>query len=138
MSDETYRVGYRRPPRHTQYKPGRSGNPRGKPKGRKNHKTELLEELSKPVVVTERGRRRTVSMQTLIIKRIVADAGNGDAKARELLLKLIGSIEPAEATLAEMAPTAAEDAEILGRFRERLIEEIKAQDKGSRRQAARR
>jgi Family of unknown function (DUF5681) len=30
-----YAVGFRRPPANTRFKPGQSGNPKGRPKGRK-------------------------------------------------------------------------------------------------------
>ena len=40
-----YEVGYGKPPEHTRFQPGRSGNPRGRPKGTKNLKTDLVEEL---------------------------------------------------------------------------------------------
>ena len=44
MTDD-YEVGFKKPPKHTQFKPGRSGNPDGRPTGRMNFKTELLDEL---------------------------------------------------------------------------------------------
>jgi hypothetical protein len=122
-----YEIGYGRPPRHTRYRKGESGNPRGRRPGRKNHKTELLEELSARVPITEHGRRRQVSMQTLIIKRMVADAAKGQPKAREQVLKLVDRIEGSESGNQDAA-SAQEDAEILARFKARLIEEIKAQD----------
>ena len=128
MTDRDCPVGYKKPPRHSQYEPGRSGNPSGKPKGRKSLKTELLKELSQRIPVTEMGRRRTVPMQTLIIKRMIADAAQGDAKARDLLLKWIDRFEAIEPDQPITAATPAEDLEIMARFRERLVEEIKAQD----------
>lgn len=42
---EEYEVGYGRPPTHTRFQPGKSGNPNGRPKGSKNTKTILMEEL---------------------------------------------------------------------------------------------
>ena len=44
-SDGGNEVGYRKPPMHTRFKPGQFGNPRGRPKGTKNLKTDLQEEL---------------------------------------------------------------------------------------------
>ena len=117
----------------SQFKPGQSGNPRGKAKGRKNLTTELLEELSERVVVTENGRQRKLSKQTIILKRMVTDAAQGDAKARDQLLKLISVIEQVTSDAADEPPQNSEDAKILERFRERLIEEIKTEESKGRR-----
>jgi Family of unknown function (DUF5681) len=127
MSEQHYVVGYKKPPQHTRFKKGQSGNPRGKVEGRKNYRTEFLEELGEKVTVSENGRARKLSKQTLVIKRMVADAVNGDARAREHLLRLIGQIDAFESGSELTAPSAAEDAEIMARFKARLIEEIKAQ-----------
>ena len=45
-TSERSEVGYRKPPKATQFKQGQSGNPHGRPKGTKNLKTDLIEELS--------------------------------------------------------------------------------------------
>src|SRR5258707_14185668 len=50
-----YEVGYRKPPGHTRFKKGQSGNPKGRPAGAKNLSTLLSEALNEPVVVTENG-----------------------------------------------------------------------------------
>ena len=127
MTDRHYHVGYKKPPRHTRFKRGQSGNPRGKAKGRKNLKTELLEELGERVIVSENGRHRPLPKQTVIVKRMVADAVQGDAKARDQLLKLIGQFDAVEGGRRSSSPASAEDAEIMARFKARLIEEITAQ-----------
>jgi hypothetical protein len=127
MKTQNYSVGYRKPPRHTQFKKGQSGNPRGRDKGRENYRTEFLKELSERVTVTENGHLRKLSKQTLIVKRMVADAIKGDAKAREHMLRLIGQMEAFDTDAMPATPTSAEDAEIMARFKARLAEEIKAQ-----------
>jgi hypothetical protein len=127
MSKQDYLVGYKKPPQHTRFQKGQSGNPSGKVKGRKNYRTEFLEELGEKVTVSENGRPRKLSKQTLVIKRMVADAVNGNARAREQLLRLIGQIDTFEANSERTVPPAGEDAEIMARFKARLIEEIKAQ-----------
>ena len=47
MSSKTNhdKVGYKHPPKHTRFKPGQSGNPRGRPKRARSLKAEFLEEL---------------------------------------------------------------------------------------------
>jgi hypothetical protein len=81
-----YEVGYGRPPRHTRFEPGRSGNPRGRPNRSKNLATLLSEALREPVIVTENGRRRKVSKRQAVIKQLVNRSAQGDLKAMQMLL----------------------------------------------------
>ena len=125
-STKAYTVGYRRPPRHTRFKKGQSGNPKGAAKGRKNMRSELDQMLAEQVMVVENGRERTLSTQTVLLKRLIADAVQGKGKAREQLLRLMLPIDEAHQQSGMNAPAADEDREILARFRARLVEEITA------------
>src|SRR5215469_12422077 len=88
MSDDTKDegVGYRRPPRHSQFRPGQSGNPSGRPKGRRNIFSDLSDELSAPTVLSQNGRQYEVSKQVAVIKTLVAAAMSGDLRAVNTLL----------------------------------------------------
>ena len=58
----TYEVGYGRPPKKTRFKPGQSGNPKGRPSGTRNLETDLREELNEQIpvaLVTAAGRFRS-------------------------------------------------------------------------------
>ncbi len=55
--EDGYKVGFGQPPRHTQFKSGKSGNPKGRPKGVRNFKTDLKATLQTPVKVTREGRQ---------------------------------------------------------------------------------
>jgi hypothetical protein len=54
-------AAYRRPPEATRFKPGQSGNPKGRPKGSRNFSTAIEKELNARVVVNENGKRRTIT-----------------------------------------------------------------------------
>ena len=45
-SDDS-RVGYKRPPMHSRFKPGQSGNPKGRPRPSRSFEAEFLEELTR-------------------------------------------------------------------------------------------
>ncbi len=65
MSDERgddYEVGYARPPKHTQFRKGQTGNPRGRPKSRKSGSTDVSELLNEPVRVKTGGEADSVSV----------------------------------------------------------------------------
>lgn len=92
MSDadhSQYKVGYKRPPHATQFKPGQTGNAKGRRKGSKNVATALKDELKSRVTVTENGRRRTISKGEAIAKQTVNKAVSGDPKATQMVLNEI-------------------------------------------------
>lgn len=84
-----YRVGYGTPPRETRFRKGRSGNPRGRPKGAKSAKSLLDQALSAPVTISEGGRTRVVEQRTALFKSLVAKAIKGDARAAALVVRLM-------------------------------------------------
>jgi len=86
-------TGYRRPPRQTQFRKGRSGNPNGRPKGSRSLATLMGNALNEAVVINENGRRRTITKGEAIIKQLVNRGAAGDARSIQLLLAQIRVIE---------------------------------------------
>lgn len=91
--DDGEEVGYRRPPRQNQFKPGLSGNPKGRPRGSRNASTLLDEALKERVTVSENGRRRKVTKLEVILKQLVNSAAQGDHRAIRLLLEWTEKLE---------------------------------------------
>lgn len=89
-----YKVGYKNPPLHTQFKPGQSGNRKGRPKGSKNLKTDLREELAERVEIKEGDRTKTISKQRLLVKSILArgikESDVAAARLLDLIVKAFG------------------------------------------------
>lgn len=116
-----YEVGYGRPPKHTQFKPGQSGNPRGRPKGTKNLKADLMEELGERIVVREGDATRRVSKQRAVVKTLVAKALKGDARSGSLLTGLMMRLLDTGEGAPEVAePLLEDEREILAAFEGRL------------------
>ncbi len=86
-------VGPGRPPRHSRYRPGQSGNPRGRPKGRLNLNTVINRALRKTITITERGRARRLTKLEAIITALVHHGLKGDHKSTELLLRIAAAAE---------------------------------------------
>ena len=83
-----HKVGFRRPPEATRFKKGRSGNPRGRPRGSLNLTTDLTAELGERITVREDGKPRRVTKQRALIKSLLAKALQGDVRAAGALLAL--------------------------------------------------
>ena len=118
-SDEQrgYEIGYGKPPRHSRFEPGRSGNPHGRPKGAQNLSTLLSEALNEMVTVAENGRRRKISKRRAIITQLVNRSAQADLKATQILLTVMQDIE----RRSEPAPAEADfDA-----ADEKVIEQLK-------------
>lgn len=82
-------IGYGKPPRHTQFRKGQSGNRKGRPRGAKNITTILGEALSEPVVINEHGRRKRVTKMEVIVRQLANKAVGGDYRPIQLLLSYL-------------------------------------------------
>ena len=118
--ERDYEIGYGKPPRHTRFEPGRSGNPRGRPPGAKNMKTLLSKALNELVVVTEPGGRRKVSKREAIVTQLVNRSAKADYKAIQILLGMLRDIEgDTDAHSSDAAFTEA-DQQIIQRIQARF------------------
>jgi hypothetical protein len=116
---EDYEVGYGKPPRHTRFAKGQSGNPRGRPRGAKNFNTLLEEALDEPVTVTENGGRRKVSKRQAIVTQLVNRSASADFRAIKILLDKLRDIE------RETEPASPETAEF-GEADQKVLEQIRS------------
>ena len=121
-----YEVGYGKPPRHTRFAKGQSGNPRGRPCGAKNFTTLLEEALHEPVTVTENGGRRKVSKRQAIVTQLVNRSATADFRAIKLLFEIVRDIE------RHTEPASPETAEF-GEADQKVLEQIRSRfPKGER------
>jgi hypothetical protein len=81
-----YEVGRGKPPRATQFKPGRSGNPAGRKKGSRNLKTILRRVMESEIEVSENGRKRRVPVVEALILRLVQEGLRGQLRALDSAL----------------------------------------------------
>lgn len=79
------KVGYRRPPVEHKFKPGQSGNPRGRPKGKRSEATILNELLNCKISVREGGKVRKITVLEAILLRFTEDALKGNTKTAAFL-----------------------------------------------------
>ena len=83
-----YLVGYKRLPKASQFKPGRSGNPKGRPKGSRSVGAIVAKVLGQKIAVTENGETRLIPAIEAAVRRLANDAMRGDLGAVKLLLDL--------------------------------------------------
>src|SRR5262245_45322045 len=79
-------VGYKCPPVATRFKPGQSGNPKGRKKGVRNFKTDVRNELDEVITVHVCGRAMKITKQRALVKALVTAAINGDMRATTALV----------------------------------------------------
>ena len=119
--EHDYEVGYGKPPRHTRFIKGQSGNPRGRPPGAKNLKTLLSEALNETVIVTENGGRRKVTKRQAIITQLVNRSATADFRAIKILLDMLREIEnQTEPAPPETSAFSEADEEVLDQLRARF------------------
>jgi hypothetical protein len=119
---EEQRVGYGNPPKGSRFKKGQSGNRRGRPKGSKNLKTDLIEELQTEIKVREGPRAIKISKQRAIVKTLIAKTLTGDARAVTTLTNLMCRVlDLRDETANSEDLLSPDESETLEMFRERLL-----------------
>jgi hypothetical protein len=113
-----YEIGFRRPPVRRRFKPGQSGNSKGRPKGRRKVRTAVEEALNQRITIREGDRTHSLSKLDGFVLTILNKALQGDAKAQTVLITLLRSLgmtgEMPEPTSTE--PITAHDGEIIADF----------------------
>ena len=108
-------VNYRKPPTHTRFKKGQSGNPRGRPA--KNLPALLAAALDEKVTVTENGKRRQVTKREAVIAQLVNKSASAELCATKMLIDMLRDIEkkaePAPAAKYPFSPTDKEVVQTL-------------------------
>lgn len=121
-----YAVGYCTPPRHTQFRKGQSGNPRGRPKGSQNTSIVLQKVARQRVKVTSNGVSRLVSKLEAAATQLSNQAASGDPRAIREFLSLLRSCEEP----AQVSPTHAGSQEIdrtvMGNVLKRILQSEKS------------
>ena len=114
-----YKVGYKKPPQHSRFRPGQSGNPAGRDKGGRNLASDVKRTLKGLINVSEGGRSRKISTQAGMLLVLREKALKGDARALDRLLNL--GIKFNNEPGSEVAPSlSADDQAILAAYEKEI------------------
>jgi hypothetical protein len=116
-STREYDIGYRKPPKHSRFRPGQSGNPKGRPKGARSLNTLAREVFGQTVIVKTAGGERKMNAVELGLNKLRELAARGDLKAIQAVLDHWGRIVPepveAQASASLERRLAPEEEQIL-------------------------
>jgi hypothetical protein len=82
-------IGHGRPPKQSQFKPGVSGNPKGRPKRKPADVSGVIKDaLNAPIQVRNQGRTKTVTRTEVGLKKLIENAVRGDSTAAATILQI--------------------------------------------------
>jgi hypothetical protein len=111
-----YEIGYGKPPMHSWFQAGQSGNPAGRRKGVRNLMTDVKRTLATPVKVKEGGRTRKKSTQETALMVLREKALRGEPRALDRLLELAVRFNNDMAEIGQAQPLSADDQAILAAY----------------------
>src|SRR5262249_36821859 len=114
-----YAVGYGRPPTSSQFQPGQSGNPNGRPMGVRNASSMARDALERTITVKVKGTSRKMTVRKAAYLRLAERAVAGDAKALDYLLSLESEEREPGSDQAETQRSGAKDLAVLQDFFDR-------------------
>jgi hypothetical protein len=115
-----YDVGYGKPPVHSRFKPGQSGNPAGRRKGTRNLATDVRAMLELSVLLKEGGGTRKISTQEAALMKVREKALQGDIRALERVFDLASRFNNDGAQTETSQPLAANEHAILAAYVARM------------------
>ena len=118
----TPRVGYCRPPAEHQFKPGHSGNPRGRPKGSRNFAKIVSEMLARRIRTKVNGETQRILPAEALAQVVLHKAIKGDRHAWEKIFGWIDETEASKERRDAVRSIDERDAEILRQMKERYLE----------------
>ena len=124
-SESDYEVGPGRPPLHTRFKKGRSGNPGGR--SAKSLPALLADALNETVFVTIDGRRRKITKREAIVTQMVNKSTSADLRATKMLIDMMKDVEQKSGAVSpppEPDRLAEADKEVMQQFVARLRRQI--------------
>lgn len=106
MTDAPYSVGYGKPPKHGQFKPGKSGNPKGRPKAPPKLEDLIAGEAKRMIKIEVAGQPQELSQAHVVVKAVFQRAMKGDLQAAKIVLQLLQALPDAPEAEVEISPDA--------------------------------
>ena len=132
-TEADYDVGYKRPPKSKQFKPGVSGNPKGRPRGAKGHMASLKKELNSLVTATKNGREVQITKLDAYFTSLMNNLIKVPGRHQLEFLRFLEALDEKEAHKSSTENQGAKQddekaEEIIRRFKQRVAREIKKAD----------
>lgn len=115
-----YEVGFKKPPKSTQFVKGQSGNPNGRPKGSRNWATIMHAAIEQKVTINENGRQRQVTKLEAATMQLANKAAAGDQNSIRLMLQLMPGMEAIINKTGATALSNEQDRKVLNEMLKRM------------------
>jgi hypothetical protein len=119
--NDDYAVGFGKPPTHSRFQKGQSGNPKGRRKGSKNLSTLMERALNERVTIKENGSQKVITKREAFLKQLVNKAASGDPRSIQLAINYLQQLESrAEPSISNTERLGEEDEAVINGILERF------------------